>query len=278
MKRVAIALVLCVIAGAARASPVTHMGGGGPPNVIQGGLDAIWSEPPDLNGLIGSSEQILTFGLETELANDFVPDVSEVSPTWWGGFYNTASPCESGMTTPGFNLKFYDDAGCVPGNLIAYIVDMGVSEESVGCQAGTYPMFRWTSYSSAVVTQGNIYWFGAQMMDHAFPPQAGRLAAAFVTGCDTVFQSVYFGFPDWTPAIDVFGVAFDCSQEFQWAIFPPPVDGACCIGDQCSIVEADYCAAHGGRYLGDNVSCNPNPCESVPTKSTSWGRIKESYR
>jgi hypothetical protein len=37
--------------------------------------------------------------------------------------------------------------------------------------------------------------------------------------------------------------------------------GACCMADgSCSAQTADDCAAVGGTYQGDGISCNPNPC------------------
>jgi len=282
MKRVALAFALCFIASLARASPVSYVPGTSPPNVLPASRDVIWSEPPDLNGLIGSSEQILAFGLETELANDFVPTASFVGvATWWGGFWNNSTPCQPGIPTPGFNLRFYDDAGCVPGRIIADVSATTFTEESVGCQQGVFPMFKWSAEVCVDVTAGSLYWFGAQMKDHAFPPQAGRLASAGVVGCDTVFKSAYFGYPDWTPAIDVFGVAFDCSQEFTngGCIPPPEHPGACCLGNgECQVMWGYDCSAQNGQYQGDDVPCDPNPCPPTLTRSTTWGAIKGSYR
>ncbi len=247
MKKVVFVLALCFVAGTAMADIMPFQAGpGGPPNVVPSGRDVCWSEPADLNGLIGSSEQILAFGLESELANDFVPTGAENSicfVTFWGGYYNNSTPCASGITTPGFNLKFYSDGGCVPVGTtpdVAWVANPPFTETSVGCQQGVFPMFKWdfdfTASPIPGFVSGNLYWFGGQLLDHAFPPQGGRLAAATVTGCDTVFRSVYFGYPDWTPAIDVFGVAFDCSQEFT-----------------CS-------------------------CIPVATKPSTWGQIKGLYR
>jgi hypothetical protein len=276
-------LALCFIAGTAMAiTPVSFHAGSGPPYVVPSGRDVCWSEPADLNGLIASSEQILAFGLETEIANDFVPTNTVTAVTFWGGYYNNSTPCASGITTPGFNLKFYDDAGCMPGSNIAYIVATTFVETSVGCQAGTYPMFKWDVNVSVNTVAGNLYWFGGQMRDHPFPPQGGRLAAAVVTGCDTVFQSAYFGYPDWTPAIDIFGVAFDASQEFTCisgcGIPPPDEPGACCFGSgDCQVLWPSQCSDQGGQYQGDGTPCDPNPC-FVPTQSTTWGKIKGSYR
>lgn len=36
--------------------------------------------------------------------------------------------------------------------------------------------------------------------------------------------------------------------------------GACCIGDECQVVEEDLCIAEGGSYFGDGTDCDPNPC------------------
>jgi hypothetical protein len=106
------------------------------------------------------------------------------------------------------------------------------------------------------------------------------VAAGFVTGCDTVFKSAYFSYPDWTPGIDVFGVAFDASQEFEDGGIPPPDRGACCIGDQgeCRMAEGESeCDYLGGEWQGYDVSCNPNPCDVTPVKVSSWGQIKSLY-
>lgn len=45
-----------------------------------------------------------------------------------------------------------------------------------------------------------------------------------------------------------------------------PVLGACCLEDQerkmvCFTVTKEKCDERGGDYLGDNVACNPEPCE-----------------
>ncbi len=273
-------LSLCVLASPAVALDMYHPAVG-PPHQGEGSGTRNWSEPPDLNGLIGSSEQILAFGLETELANDFTSDGSGVGhAVWWGGFWNNTTPCQSGITTPGFNLRFYEDAGCVPGTLIADI-HLGQGqfiEQSVGCQQGFYPLFKWEGDVNVATVGGDLYWFGAQMADHPFPPQAGRLAAMVITGCDTVFKSAYFSYPDWTPAIDVFGVAFDASQEL-WQGIPPPDSGACCIGEECRIVGSEVeCQSLGGQFQGYFTDCDPNPCTGVPARSSSWGQIKESFR
>jgi len=280
MRGFTLALVLSLVSvcsAFADRTPTAFQPGTGIPNPGARGEGSFWSEPPDLNGLIGSSEQILSLGLETELANDFVADVCYIfEATWWGGYFSNTTPCSPGIPTPGFNLRFYEDAGCVPGNIIADLPITHFTEEVVGCQAGMYPLFKWTANAGNVpVLIGNVYWFGAQMMDHAYPPQAGRLASMGVVGCESVFKSPYFGYPDWTHVSEAFGVAFDCSQEFREGVGAPR---ACCWPDgSCTVEDVAACSDFGGIVM-NACSCDPNPCHPTPTKTTSWGSIKTWYR
>ena len=41
--------------------------------------------------------------------------------------------------------------------------------------------------------------------------------------------------------------------------------GACCVGEDCSIMTASDCSSWGGTYLGDNTNCNGDPCYVPPT-------------
>jgi hypothetical protein len=197
--------------------PLLHAGGGGnnPYDPADGDGVVCWSQGPNLDGLIASSEVIGAFGLETELANDFLPNAGGYidNARWWGGYYNyiPGDPlvCD-------FNLRFYDDAGCVPGAVICeyIIVSNNANETFIYDQFG-FPVYEYNWDMCCPVAQDNLYWFVAQAGDHPFPPQWGRLeAAGGVQLCDTVFRSAFFSYPDWVPAVDVFLVSFDCSQEF----------------------------------------------------------------
>jgi|GEM_PF-1190125 len=262
MKKAAFALALCVIAVPTMAMDLYHPAVGTP---HQGPTppDACWTDAPDLNGLIGSSEQILTYGLESEIANDFVPDfvppgaVRVSHLTVWTGYWNNSTPCATGIAFPGLNIRVYDDAGCIPGTIL-YDVSPTVTETSYGCQSGFYPMFQDDMDVSFSLISGNLYWLGAQLADHVFPPQGGRLASVGVQACDSVIKSAYFGYPNWTSAIDALGVSFDASQQFVCSSIPT---GACCFTyGYCSVCTQDKCEYHGGSYQGDGTTCNPNPC------------------
>jgi hypothetical protein len=242
MRKVALVLVLGFIAagGALAVNPSLMAGGGGTQNVLNSGRDVVWSEPPDLEGLIASSEVIGQFALETEIANDFFidHDVSITLARWWGGYYNNNGCSDIGVATH-WNLRFYDDGGCVPLSVLSETLGRSVGETFVYCQADLYPVFEYVGCVQLSIAGNTLYWFGAQASDHTFPPQCGRIASAMVVGCDSVFKSAYFSYPDWTPGIDVFGAAFDASQEFGIGIC---IDG------------------------------------SVPSQKTTWGAVKGLYR
>ncbi len=260
MRVLPVLLVLTLsVMGSASADPMLFHPGTGIPNPgSAGGRDVIWSEPPDLNGLIGSSEQILRFGLETEIANDFIPSKSLITrETWWGGYFNNTTPCVAGIQTPGFNLEFFTDAGCVPGERIADFSVTDFSEESVGCQAGAYPLFKWSATVRVAVIPNVPYWFCAQIADHPFPPQGGRLASMRVVGCDSMFRSAYFGYPNWTPG----DWPFDASQEFEATDGTSGPGGACCFeSGSCLFSSAQECIHEGGVWEGVGTTCGPNEC------------------
>jgi len=192
--------------GAASAdTPGIGGGGDGGPNVIQGDRDACWSEPPDLNGFIGSAEQTLMYGLESEIANDFVVSGSVITRASWGWGWYDESVCGMHPATPGFNLRFYEAGDCLPGALFADLSITNYTEEFLRCRSehGVNDMYKATTDIAVAVTPGQIYWCGVQVKDHSFPPQAGRLSTGEITGCESAFKSAYFGFPDWVPTIEV---------------------------------------------------------------------------
>ena len=218
MRRVALALALnlAVTGGALATNPDLSAGGGGM-NVLDSGRDAYWSEPPNLDGLIASSEIIGEIGLESEVANDFIAadDALILGARWWGGYF--ASNCLDLGYGAYWNLRFYNDGGCVPGEVIYESLGVFAHEVSIGCRFDLYPLFQYEAPVDLQVLGGAVYWFGAQCGDHVFPPQVGRLASEGVVNCESVFKSSFFAYPDWVSTIYVFGVEIDFSQEFEAA-------------------------------------------------------------
>jgi hypothetical protein len=53
--------------------------------------------------------------------------------------------------------------------------------------------------------------------------------------------------------------------------------GACCHGEDCTVMPATCCAATGGVFY-EGADCEPNPCLPSPSKKTTWGQIKGAYR
>lgn len=55
--------------------------------------------------------------------------------------------------------------------------------------------------------------------------------------------------------------------------------GACCLSDgSCVSTTAEECGQLGGNWLGPGTECDPSPCVPVPSRETSWGRIKAGFR
>ncbi len=211
-----------------------------PPN-----RDVCWSEPPDLEGILASSEVIGEHGLETQAANDFVFEVDRTIQRvrWWGGYYSNIVACDPGMVAPGFHLRFYtyerepcrpDEPGDDP--YTEYFVQGPAGETLVGCIGDVYPLYRYETDVVLPIAGGVRYWFSAQMANHDYPPQWGRLAAGTITGCESVVgPNGWLEQPWWQHPSEVFGFPVDFSQEFE--------------------------------------------CDTpVPVQQTSWGKVRALYR
>ena len=57
-----------------------------------------------------------------------------------------------------------------------------------------------------------------------------------------------------------------------------PEVGGCCVGSACYLLDQSDCVEEGGAYLGDGISCFPNPCVPVPVRRSAWGIVKTIYR
>ncbi len=225
MKTFALVLALSlVVPGAALAINPSLSAGGGGMNVVDSGRSVCWSQPANLGGLIASSEIIGHFGIETELANDFflTNGGSICLARWWGGYFNNYSCDDIGFGTY-WILRFYDDAFSVPG-VFLYEAMVLADEHFCYCQGGLYPIFKYEADISFGAVANTLYWFGAVAADHAFPPQVGRVATCGILGCETVFKSAYFSYPEWTPASVVFGVEYEASQEFDCTRCAVPIE------------------------------------------------------
>lgn len=234
--------VLLAGAAASRADlPLFQPGPGGAP--LPPNRDVCWSEPPDLEGYLLSSEVIGEYGLESEIANDFVfeEDRTIRKIRWWGGYYGNDVPCEPGMVAAGFHVRLYRSDGCmtdppyygVP--LAEWEVEGSAGETFVGCSQDGFPLYRYESLIDLDATGGTPYWLGIQMADHAYPPQWGRLLTPTITGCESLFwTNAYFDWM-WYPLSELIFFPLDASQEFE--------------------------------------------CETpVPTQHTTWGKVRALYR
>lgn len=213
-----ILLTMCNLAAVRAATFAPGTGGLGPSQPLGMTGVAVWSQPPNLNGYVGSSEVISSGGFESQIVNDFVlagqtgQKVALTRVKWWGGYFNT-QPGYPHVT--GFTIRFYSNASCLPASLLAqYSIPFQANESFVYQQGGTslyeyHVDVRWELPANTPI------WFSVQASDHPFPPQWGWLAAASVQGCESVFKSAYLGYPAWTVAHTVFGQAYDASMVLE---------------------------------------------------------------
>ncbi len=157
------------------------------------------------------------YGLESEVAADFSmcsADSFRVNYVIGYGSYFNWNP---GLPdVPAYNLRFYEDAGGVPGNVIAtYLNQTGIAI-LIGYDYDQNPIYK-IEFVVDVLVWGSpaVYWFGLQAADHPYPPQWGRQESTLpYYGSTAMFRSAFYGYPDWTPVSTVFGFTFDAAQEF----------------------------------------------------------------
>jgi hypothetical protein len=208
-----LSLVLVGLSWAGGEPTIGLPGPGGNPADIN--RDVLWLDPPDFLANTITSEVIGEHNLTTEIANDFLLEGATTVQrvTWWGGYYHDFE----GPTGAGFNLRFYDDAGsCLPETepFVEYIITDTANETLA--EGGD--LFTQYVYSECVCIPlpAGLYWFSAQMRDHNFPPQWGRIGADMVRLCRSVFRSEYFSYPEWVAASEVFGgYPYDASQMIE---------------------------------------------------------------
>lgn len=174
----------------------------------------LWLDNPDFDANSVSSELIPEIGIESEVAGDFLldEDVTIRRVTWWGSYW---CGYEGVQFASSFSLRFYDDTRCMPESepLVEYIVD-GNANETLAEGGDMYSQFVCTQCVCVPLTAG-LYWFSAQVGNHDFPPQWGRIGADMVQQCDSAFRSAYFGYPEWVYCTEIFGDPYDASQMFE---------------------------------------------------------------
>jgi hypothetical protein len=219
--------LLCVLslflAGMAEASPVMRSPGSGGGRQIPASRDVCWSEPADLGDARISSEIIGQYGLESEVANDFVLefDTTVTKAIGYGGYYNW-TPGDPPVTS--YNWLFYSDAGCVPNVLLETFVGLD-TESFIGYDGFGYPTYRYEIEVTFAAAANTSYWFVLQAADHPFPPQWGRQGTGDwnVTNCTSTFRSEFFGYPEWEPIYLLGLFPWDAAQEFECGE-PVPVE------------------------------------------------------
>ncbi len=171
-------------------------------------------------GLV-SSEDIPAYALVSEFADDFnLAGAYLVEDFHWNaGFYN-GSPIQTAQTI----TIYYDNAG-TPG---AIAMQETFAAGTMNEVFQGVDLFGWSHFSYSVVFSapqilpaGN-YWVSTIVGPHNFPPQGGPSVSTAINGNQGLFRSAFFGFPNWTPGSNVFGVAYDWANFSVTGTIPAP--------------------------------------------------------
>ncbi|MEZ4651098.1 MAG: hypothetical protein R3E97_20380 [Candidatus Eisenbacteria bacterium] len=225
---------------------------------------------------------------------------------WWvkAAFATDASPRLTGAT---FGID-YDESNLV-------LMDFGPSGDFEladptwpAPQSGTAVTFGSAQTTSLV----DLYWFAGYNYA-AYGDANFELIAHPTQGAVFADDSV----PSILDPVAALGaLGWGANSGFLPCPTSGPVTGACCLRDgSCVLLTSAQCAQESGEYMGDGVSCDPtpcegaygaccfpdgtcelereflcggewqpadscdpNPCQIVPTEERSWGEIKNTYR
>jgi hypothetical protein len=250
MKRVLLALaVMGLVAGGAQAQLQTDLSGGVIMCHHPAGLSYTFDAPPEgwcaFNDLQGCPEN------NDELANEdpfgmlvWYVCAAFVEDSEWCGV-------EFGLEYGGpYDFVLLDHGVCTPGGFLTI-----ESEDPVWPLPGSGIAITTTT----VPWTGNfeeVYWFGGYVYAggvwctveniHTTP------VIAFSNCAQVEYPAECYGCIGFGPG----NFGFDCCPTI------PEPDGACCVGEVCTIETEADCIGLGGTYLGDGTDCGPpNPCD-----------------
>jgi len=183
-------------------------------------IGIIYDNGMDYAGLAASQSDTV-YNLDPVCADDFIlTDAGNLTieyVLWIGGYWNG---------DPGafdWDVTIYEDdgSGYHPGNVIDTNVFANAdTHETLVYSSGTSHYFEyWVELPTPVtVTVDTKYWVSCQGVGD-YPPQSGFARHDTILNHQGNFKSVYFGFPNWTNASDVFGAP--CDYAFQLGKWAP---------------------------------------------------------
>jgi len=96
-----------------------------------------------------------------------------------------------------------------------------------------------------------------------------------VTGGHEIIDFTAAGPGTYYIILDAYGTNTGGPWALTYTIQCGGPQGACCIGEVCTITNEGDCA---GEWLGGGTDCSPNPCIVIPVEESTWGAIKANYR
>ncbi len=159
----------------------------------------VWDNDMTYTGMLTAQIEDFVGGVDSEPADDFSFDVDQYvnDVHWVGGYYN--GPPDDGDFI--WRISFYDDiGGTQPGALLATwdFANSDVNETLIGAGYFNYSVDLPTSM---LFVAGAKYWISIQGIGNTAPQSGWAYHEIPIMLHEAVFRSVYFGIPDWTPAV-----------------------------------------------------------------------------
>jgi hypothetical protein len=148
-----------------------------PPGIL------VWSQLPNCEGDIWSSQSDLVYPFDSKVADDFLftsePGAIGIA-RWWIGWWNPGNYAAPSS----FNIFIYNDLNCRPGNLVAqWNIPLADAHEDAGCLVILPSREYWAELNppfQPVVNQH--YWIVFQPV-LVYPPQTGMVTCTSQALC-----------------------------------------------------------------------------------------------
>jgi hypothetical protein len=212
---------------------------------------ALWHNgEPNLGPGIGlTCERDISNGLESWVVDDVMFEESVVVQDlhWW------ASADEGFGFMNSDDIIILTDAGGMPGDVVVELWDVYGIHHDTCRDAGSRDVYHHSIDGLEIPLPAGTYWFGMRPVDSG-GGQSFHLTAVANGTNECYFKSEGFGYPDWTPSHEAFGVSYEiafCVTGAEQASCPADFDGdgdvdtadllhlLACWGTDCGDVDGD---------------------------------------
>jgi len=158
-----------------------------------------------------------------------------------------------------------EDDGGAPGAVITEQMDVPNYRFATGEIQFGRSVYVYVITGLNVNLPAGTYWIGMRPVNQGDTGQNFWAASATITGSPIYFKSDYFGFPDWTPSMDIFGADYDVNFCLYGTAGP-------CVCDVSMVPDEDPVIVPAGGSFGVTGIIG-NPCNDPMTTDVWYGVV-----